>query len=169
MLRKHWQSWIFLCKAATLSRLLRLFTSFPCNYKLRQFNTSKNNVIGKKTLLKEPFVAGGSRLVVKWECEGGCSTSWVSSPKTDRRAADNNILCSAAIYYTGATYTDIFEWAQLLNLQLCSDGAYRVWKRPWETKLPWGSSWTHCHWSFPFHQETDEEWEVQCWQGYVCL
>ena len=73
---------------------------------------------GKKILLKNPHLPGGSCLVVKWECEGGCTSSWSSSPLTPRRAADNNVLCSAAIFFTGATYTDIFEWAQLLNLQI---------------------------------------------------
>ena len=73
---------------------------------------------GKKIITKTPHLVGGCRLLVKCECEGGCSTSWSSSPQTSKRAPDNNVLCSAAIFFTGATYTDIFEWAQLLNLQI---------------------------------------------------
>lgn len=73
---------------------------------------------GKKVTKKEPHVVGGSRLVVKWECEDGCNTSWATCPQLHRRAADNNILVSAGIFFTGATYTDISEWAEVINLQI---------------------------------------------------
>ena len=81
---------------------------------LFQFCPHCGNLITKK----EPHLMGGSRLVVKWECAGGCRSSWQNSPQMTHRAADNNILISASIFFTGATYTDIAEWADLIDLQI---------------------------------------------------
>ena len=73
---------------------------------------------GKIITSLSPYPGLGGRFVVKWQCHSGCSSSWDSSPKMPHRAADINILSSASVFFTGATYTDIFEWAELLNLQI---------------------------------------------------
>ena len=60
----------------------------------------------------------GSRLEVKWDCHEGCLGTWSSCAKPAKTVADNNLLISASIFFTGATYTDISEWAELINLQI---------------------------------------------------
>ena len=50
---------------------------------------------------------------------GDCKEpSWISCPKVHQRTSENDLLVSAGILYTGCTYTDILEWAQVLNLQI---------------------------------------------------
>lgn len=59
----------------------------------------------------------GSRIRVKWQCDRGHVGKWESCPEV-RGMPENNLLAQAAILFTGATYTDIADWAGLLNLQL---------------------------------------------------
>ncbi len=59
----------------------------------------------------------GSVLSVHWECEKNHKGKWSSC--TDVRGMPaNNLLVSACTLFTGATYTDIADWATLLNLQM---------------------------------------------------
>lgn len=59
----------------------------------------------------------GSQLKIRWTCLQGHKGLWQSCPD-QRKMARNNILTSAAILFTGGTYTDIKDWASLLNLQI---------------------------------------------------
>lgn len=59
----------------------------------------------------------GSQLKIRWTCLQGHKGLWQSCPD-QKKMARNNILTSAAILFTGATYTDIKDWASLLNLQI---------------------------------------------------
>ena len=56
-------------------------------------------------------------------CLQGHSGEWQSCPD-QRQMGCNNILTCAAILFTGATFTDIKDWAQLVNLQLPSKSQY---------------------------------------------
>lgn len=59
----------------------------------------------------------GSVLRVHWECEKKHKGKW-SSCSDVRGMPANNLLVSACTLFTGATYTDIADWATLLNLQI---------------------------------------------------
>ncbi|XP_056100392.1 uncharacterized protein LOC130078757 [Rhinichthys klamathensis goyatoka] len=59
----------------------------------------------------------GSRIRVLWKCNNGHTGDWESCP-TVRGMAENNLLAAAATLFTGGTYTDIADWAGLLNIQL---------------------------------------------------
>ncbi|XP_076132105.1 uncharacterized protein LOC143114408 [Alosa pseudoharengus] len=58
-----------------------------------------------------------SQIRIHWTCLKGHTGEWASC--TDQRnMARNNLLACAATFFTGATYSDIKEWAELINLQL---------------------------------------------------
>jgi hypothetical protein len=65
----------------------------------------------------------GSQIKMNWTCQQGHSGEWESGPD-QRQMGCNNILTCAAILFTGATFTDIKDWAQLVNLQLPSKSQY---------------------------------------------
>uniref|UniRef100_A0A8C2FEU5 Uncharacterized protein n=1 Tax=Cyprinus carpio TaxID=7962 RepID=A0A8C2FEU5_CYPCA len=64
-----------------------------------------------------------SRIQITWKCNNGHTGEWESCPNT-RGMAENNLLSAAATLFTGATYTDIADWAGLLNLQLPQKSAF---------------------------------------------
>lgn len=72
---------------------------------------------------EKKLTKNGSQLKIRWTCLQGHKGSWQSCPD-QRKMARNNILTSAAILFTGATYTDIKEWSSLLNLQLPAKTQY---------------------------------------------
>ncbi|KAK0132604.1 THAP domain-containing protein 4 [Merluccius polli] len=59
----------------------------------------------------------GTRIHIKWSCMNGHSGEWESCPQL-RGMPENNLLVASAILFTGSTYTEIFDWAELLNLQI---------------------------------------------------
>ncbi|CAM4425782.1 unnamed protein product [Leuciscus chuanchicus] len=59
----------------------------------------------------------GSQIKVEWTCLNDHHDKWASSPDA-RGMGQNNLLIPAAILFTGTTFTEIHEWARLLNLQL---------------------------------------------------
>ncbi|XP_073726206.1 uncharacterized protein [Misgurnus anguillicaudatus] len=59
----------------------------------------------------------GSRININWQCSNGHIGQWESCPNI-RGMGENNLLTAAATLFTGSTYTDIADWAGLLNLQL---------------------------------------------------
>nr|XP_055071078.1 uncharacterized protein si:dkeyp-30e7.2 isoform X1 [Misgurnus anguillicaudatus] len=65
----------------------------------------------------------GSMIRIIWKCDNGHTGDWESCP-TVRGMAENNLLSAAATLFTGATYTDIAEWAGVLNLQLPQKTTY---------------------------------------------
>ena len=65
----------------------------------------------------------GSQIKMNWTCQQGHSGEWESGPD-QRQMGCNNILTCAAILFTGATFTDIKDWAQHVNLQLPSKSQY---------------------------------------------
>lgn len=65
----------------------------------------------------------GSQITIKWECNEGHSGKWQSCPDT-RGMPENNLLTAGATLCTGATYTNIADWAKLLNLQLPQHTTY---------------------------------------------
>ncbi|KAJ8359071.1 hypothetical protein SKAU_G00155960 [Synaphobranchus kaupii] len=58
-----------------------------------------------------------SKIKVEWRCLNGHQDKWSSCPDT-RGMAENNLLISSATLFTGTTYTEIVDWAGLLNLQI---------------------------------------------------
>lgn len=59
----------------------------------------------------------GSHIHIRWTCLNGHSDEWESCPQL-RGMAENNLLVASAILFTGSTYTEMFDWAELLNLQI---------------------------------------------------
>lgn len=59
----------------------------------------------------------GSRITVSCKCNNGHTGHWESCPNTCGMP-ENNLLAAVATLFTGATFTDIADWAGLLNLQL---------------------------------------------------
>ncbi|XP_076130357.1 uncharacterized protein LOC143111991 isoform X2 [Alosa pseudoharengus] len=58
-----------------------------------------------------------SQIRIHWTCLKGHTGEWASC--TDQRnMGRNNLLTCAATFFTRATYSDIKEWAELINLQL---------------------------------------------------
>ncbi|XP_076120838.1 uncharacterized protein LOC143101426 [Alosa pseudoharengus] len=58
-----------------------------------------------------------SQIRIHWTCLKGHTGEWASC--TDQRnMGRNNLLACAATFFTGATYSDIKDWADLINLQL---------------------------------------------------
>ncbi len=65
----------------------------------------------------------GSRITVSWKCNNGHTGHWESCPNTCGMT-ENNLLAAAATLFTGATFTDIADWAGLLNLRLPQKTTY---------------------------------------------
>ena len=86
------------------SALLKLFTT--CHTCGQFIDTSEKEIL-----------TSGSKIKIKWTCIGGHRGVWESCPDV-RGLAENNLVSSAAILFTGTTQTEITEWADLLNLQL---------------------------------------------------
>ncbi len=83
------------------SHLLQLFKTCPeCN-----------------SLIKETTITiKGSQIKIQWNC-GKHFGDWQSCP--DRRGMpENNLQICAATFFTGSTFTDIADWASLLNIQI---------------------------------------------------
>lgn len=68
-------------------------------------------------VIKTQKTTCGSLICVHWECLNGHNGKWKSCDE-NRGMPDNNLFVSACTLFTGATYTDIDDWAKLLNLQL---------------------------------------------------
>lgn len=49
--------------------------------------------------------------------------SWASCPDA-RGMAQNNLIVSAAMLFSGTTFTEVHEWARILNLQLLLKSQY---------------------------------------------
>uniref|UniRef100_A0A671R2P9 THAP-type domain-containing protein n=1 Tax=Sinocyclocheilus anshuiensis TaxID=1608454 RepID=A0A671R2P9_9TELE len=64
-----------------------------------------------------------SLLQVKWECEKGHKGHWNSCADV-RGMPLNNLLVSSSVLFTGATYSDIADWAALMNLQVPKKTTY---------------------------------------------
>ncbi|CAM4572169.1 unnamed protein product [Leuciscus chuanchicus] len=71
----------------------------------------------------QTIVTIGCRINVSWKCNNGHTGHWDSCPNT-RGMPENNLLAAAATLFTGATFTDIADWAGLLNLQLPQKTTY---------------------------------------------
>lgn len=64
----------------------------------------------------------GIQIKISWSC-GRHSGEWKSCPDC-RGLVKNSLLISASTVLTGATYTDIANWAKLLNISIPSDTTY---------------------------------------------
>nr|XP_055073876.1 uncharacterized protein LOC129453589 [Misgurnus anguillicaudatus] len=73
--------------------------------------------------LNQTITQFGSRIEINWQCSNGHIGQWESCPNI-RGMAENNLLASAATLFTGSTYTDIADWAGLLNLQLPQEATF---------------------------------------------
>lgn len=69
-----------------------------------------------------------SRIAVSWTCNQGHTGKWESCP-TSRQMPDYNLLSAAATLFTGASYTDIADWAEVMNLQLPRSETYYAMQR----------------------------------------
>ena len=68
--------------------------------------------------IEEKWIAKrASQMKVHWTCLNGHSGEWASCPD-QRNMGCNNLLVCAATFFTGATYSDIKDWAELINLQI---------------------------------------------------
>ncbi|KAL7400669.1 hypothetical protein ABVT39_015819 [Epinephelus coioides] len=68
--------------------------------------------------IMEPSISSaGSLIRIKWDCQNGHSGLW-SSCCDVRGMPKKNLLVAASTLLTGATYTTIADWAELLNIQL---------------------------------------------------
>ncbi len=84
----------------------------------------KCNICGD--IMSEPhqqIKTSGSRIKISWKCNNGHSGDWESCPNV-RGMAENNLLTAAATLFTGKTYSQISEWASLLNIQLPQKTTY---------------------------------------------
>ena len=68
-----------------------------------------------------------SQIKVHWTCLNGHSGEWPSCPD-QRNMGRNNLLVCAATFFTGATYSDIKDWAELINLQIPSRHSFTLYK-----------------------------------------
>lgn len=59
----------------------------------------------------------GSQIKIDWSCLNGHSDKWASCPDV-RGMAENNLLFCTATIFTGATYTSIAEWVELMNVEI---------------------------------------------------
>ncbi|XP_063077476.1 uncharacterized protein LOC134467554 [Engraulis encrasicolus] len=59
----------------------------------------------------------GSQIKVEWTCLNSHSERWTSCPDA-QGMGQNNLLIPAAVLFTGTTFTEINQWARMLNLQL---------------------------------------------------
>ncbi|XP_056457818.1 uncharacterized protein LOC130391621 [Gadus chalcogrammus] len=65
----------------------------------------------------------GSQLKIEWTCLNNHHGKWASCPDA-RGMAQNNLLVSAATLFSGTTFTEVHEWASILNLQLLKKSQY---------------------------------------------
>lgn len=65
----------------------------------------------------------GSRLIVMTKCVAGCNYTWSSQPVLDRMGA-GNLLLSAAILFSGSTYTRFQDIGSLLNMPILGETQY---------------------------------------------
>ncbi|XP_051988843.1 uncharacterized protein LOC127648291 [Xyrauchen texanus] len=94
-------------------------------WKERKWIVNESNVMGLFKRCQEcgalitetKKITSGSLIQVQWECERRHQGQW-SSCSDVRGMPLNNLLVSASVLFTGATYTDIADWAALLNLQV---------------------------------------------------
>jgi len=71
-------------------------------------------------LIEEEYkkvTTAGTRIHIKWSCLNGHSGEWESCPQL-RGMPKNNLLVASSILFTGSTYTEVLDWAELLNLQI---------------------------------------------------
>lgn len=68
--------------------------------------------IADKTVIRS-----GSQIKVEWTCLNSHHDKWISCPDV-QGMGQNNLQIPAAILLTGTTFTEINQWAKLLNLQL---------------------------------------------------
>ncbi len=62
----------------------------------------------------------GGRIHITWKCISGHEGECESCPSV-HGIVEKNLLTAAATLFTVVVYTDIAEWAQLLNLQLLGE------------------------------------------------
>lgn len=62
----------------------------------------------------------GSRLIVKTKCARGCSYVWSSQPTLNKMGA-GNLLLSAAVLFSGSTYTKLKDIADLLKMPILGE------------------------------------------------
>ena len=77
--------------------------------------------------------ATGSMLSVEVQCHAGCEYTWRSQPVV-RKNPLGNALLSAAILFTGLTYTAVAELATCLGLLFCTRPVFDRHQR--DTLLP---------------------------------
>lgn len=65
----------------------------------------------------------GSRLIVKTKCSSGCSCIWSSQPLLSKMGA-GNLLLSAAVLFSGNTYTRLYDIADHLNMPILSESRF---------------------------------------------
>ncbi|XP_056099072.1 uncharacterized protein LOC130077763 [Rhinichthys klamathensis goyatoka] len=76
------------------------------------------------TLIEDKrMVTRASQLKIYWTCLRGHSGEWASCPD-QRDMGRNNLLTCAATLFTGASYTDIKDWADLMNIQIPAKTQY---------------------------------------------
>ena len=62
----------------------------------------------------------GSRLIIKTRCAAGCTNTWSSQPTLNKMAA-GNLLLSAAVLFSGNTYTRLHDIADHLNMPIVGE------------------------------------------------
>lgn len=67
--------------------------------------------------------SNGSRIEVLWECENEHQGRWSSCENVGGMPL-NNLLVSASVLFSGATYVNFADWAALLNLQVPKKTAF---------------------------------------------
>lgn len=65
-------------------------------------------------------ITQASQIRIHWACLNDHSGQWSSCPD-QRNMGRNSLLICGAILFTGATYTDLKDWAELINLQIPSE------------------------------------------------
>lgn len=78
---------------------------------------------GSPAEVDQEFVTG-SMLTVKYSCLSGHSDLWRSQPFVDRKPV-GNVLLSAAILFTGNSYTKVSSFAKTVNLAFPSRTTYQ--------------------------------------------
>ena len=59
----------------------------------------------------------GALMKVRWDCLGGHSGTWSSSPEI-RGMPEVNLLSAASVLFTGSTITELVDWAEVMNLHM---------------------------------------------------
>lgn len=62
-------------------------------------------------------ITKGSQIKITWECVKQHTGSWQSCPDV-RQIPQTNIVSMASVLFTGSTFTEIKDWADLCNVQL---------------------------------------------------